>query len=149
MKAVIQRVSCAHVNVNEQIVGKISGGLLVLLGITHDDTDADIDYLIRKTTQMRIFNDENGVMNRSVIDISGQILIVSQFTLYADTRKGSRPSYIQAAKTEQARLLYETFIAKLREAFSGHIATGIFGADMKVSLVNDGPVTIIIDSSLK
>jgi D-tyrosyl-tRNA(Tyr) deacylase len=147
MRAVIQRVSSADVKVNQQIVGAINHGLLVLLGITHTDTEKDMDYLIKKILQLRIFNDEHGVMNLSVQDIIGELLIVSQFTLYADTKKGNRPSYQDAAKPEHAKALYEQFIIKIKQYYNGKIATGIFGADMKVQLLNDGPVTITIDTN--
>jgi D-tyrosyl-tRNA(Tyr) deacylase len=147
MRAVIQRVSSADVKVNQQIVGAINHGLLVLLGITHTDTEKDMDYLIKKILQLRIFNDEHGVMNLSVQDIIGELLIVSQFTLYADTKKGNRPSYQDAAKPEHAKALYEQFIIKIKQYYNGKIATGIFGADMKVQILNDGPVTITIDTN--
>lgn len=147
MRVFIQRVSSANVKVNQQLVGEINQGLLVLLGITHTDTEKDMDYLIKKILQLRIFNDTNGVMNLSVQDISGELLIVSQFTLYADTKKGNRPSYQQAARPDIANGLYEQFLSKLKSQFTGKIAKGVFGADMKVQLTNDGPVTITIDSN--
>lgn len=147
MRVFIQRVSSANVKVNQQLVGEINQGLLVLLGITHTDTEKDMDYLIKKILQLRIFNDTNGVMNLSVQDISGELLIVSQFTLYADTKKGNRPSYQQAARPDFANGLYEQFLSKLKSQFTGKIAKGVFGADMKVQLTNDGPVTITIDSN--
>jgi D-tyrosyl-tRNA(Tyr) deacylase len=146
MRAVIQRVNHASVEVNETIVGKIDSGLLVLLGIEHDDTKEDIDYLCAKIANLRIFNDEQGIMNVSVKDIDGEILVVSQFTLHASTKKGNRPSYIKAAHPNQAQPMYEQFVNQLQQELSKPIQTGVFGADMKVSLLNDGPVTIIIDS---
>jgi D-tyrosyl-tRNA(Tyr) deacylase len=149
MRAVIQRVNHASVEVNETIVGKIDSGLLVLLGIEHDDTKEDIDYLCAKIANLRIFNDEQGIMNVSVKDIDGEILVVSQFTLHASTKKGNRPSYIKAAHPNQAQPMYEDFINQLQQELSKPIQTGVFGADMKVSLLNDGPVTIIIDSKEK
>lgn len=144
MKVVIQRVNEASVEVDKKEVGKINKGLLVLVGFTHDDTIENIEYIIKKMTNLRIFEDENGVMNISVKDIQGSILSVSQFTLYADTKKGNRPSYINALEPTRAEELYNIFNQKLKEE-GFHVETGIFGADMKVSLVNDGPVTIIIE----
>lgn len=149
MRLLVQRVSAASVEVDAQTVGKIERGLLVFIGITHDDTDADIDYLIKKLVALRIFNDEQGKMNVSVNDVQGGILLVSQFTLYADTIKGNRPSYIMAARPEMAKAIFERFIERLKLIFSGPIQTGIFGADMQVKLTNDGPVTICIDSRAK
>jgi D-tyrosyl-tRNA(Tyr) deacylase len=149
MRAVIQRVSHAEVVVDQQTVGAIQHGLLILLGIENGDESSDADYLVQKITQMRIFNDEQGKMNRSVIDTSGECLVVSQFTLHADTRKGNRPSFLLAARPEQAIPLYEYFIQQMNQILSKPCATGIFGADMKVTLLNDGPVTIIIDSKQK
>lgn len=149
MKVVIQRVRHASVEVDEKIVGSINTGLLILLGINHEATKEDADWLIKKCCQLRIFNDEHGVMNQSVEDIKGEILVVSQFTLHALTKKGNRPSYIQAAKAEKAIPLYNYFVSSLEANFAGKVATGIFGADMKVHLVNDGPVTIIIDAHHK
>jgi D-tyrosyl-tRNA(Tyr) deacylase len=146
MRAVIQRVNHASVEVNKTIVGKIDCGLLVLLGIEHEDTNEDIDYLCGKIANLRIFNDENGIMNVSIKDINGEILVVSQFTLHASTKKGNRPSYIKAAHPNQAQPMYEQFVNQLQQELSKPIQTGVFGADMKVSLLNDGPVTIIIDS---
>ena len=146
MRIVIQRVSEAAVKINGNIVGEIQKGLLVLLGIEHEDGQDDAKYLIQKLIQLRIFSDPDGKMNLSVKDVNGGILVVSQFTLHAATKKGNRPSYIRAARPEQAIPLYEYFVAELQNQFSGKIQTGQFGADMKVSLVNDGPVTIIIDS---
>ena len=146
MKAVIQRVSRASVKVDGKISGEIGEGLLVLLGIEDADTDEDIQWLSNKIVSLRIFNDENGVMNKSVMDVDGNILLVSQFTLHASTKKGNRPSYIKASKSEIAVPLYEKMIAQLESDLSKKIQTGIFGADMKVALLNDGPVTIIIDT---
>jgi D-tyrosyl-tRNA(Tyr) deacylase len=149
MRVVIQRVSEASVTVNESITGSINQGLLVLMGIEDADTIEDIDWLVGKIVNLRIFNDENDVMNRSVLDIGGQILLVSQFTLHASTKKGNRPSYIKASKPEIAIPMYEKMIAELAIALGKPIQTGIFGADMKVRLLNDGPVTITIDSKNK
>ena len=149
MRVVIQRVSEASVTVNESITGSINQGLLVLMGIEDADTIEDIDWLVGKIVNLRIFNDENDVMNRSVLDIGGQILLVSQFTLHASTKKGNRPSYIKASKPEIAVPMYEKMIAALQLALGKPIETGIFGADMKVRLLNDGPVTITIDSKNK
>lgn len=146
MRVVIQRVSSASVTIDGTIRSSIGPGLLVLLGIGHDDDESDIDYLVKKTASLRIFNDEDGVMNRSVMDIEGNILVVSQFTLMAQTKKGNRPSYIEAAGHEKAIPLYEEFCRRLSIAIDRPIGTGEFGADMKVALVNDGPVTICIDS---
>ena len=146
MKVVIQRVSAAQVEVNQQVVGEITQGLLILIGIETEDTPEDADWLVNKIIQMRIFNDENGVMNVSVKDINGNILLISQFTLHASTKKGNRPSYIKAAKPEIAVPLYEYMIRKLSFDLGQPIQTGQFGADMKVSLLNDGPVTIVMDS---
>lgn len=146
MKAIIQRVSSASVVVNETSVGEIDSGLLILLGIAPDDDDKDADYLIQKIIQMRIFSDAEGKMNRSVLDIEGQILVVSQFTLFAETKKGNRPSFIHGAPPAIAKEKYEQWVNALKMRFPFKVASGIFGADMKVSLVNDGPVTIAIDS---
>jgi D-tyrosyl-tRNA(Tyr) deacylase len=148
MRAVIQRVTSASVSINHHEVGKIGQGLLVLLGIHETDTKEDIDYLVRKISLMRIFEDDQGKMNLSIADIGGQILSVSQFTLFADTKKGNRPSFIEAARPETAIPLYEAFNEALKSK-GIPVATGKFGADMAVSLVNDGPVTIIIDSKNK
>jgi D-tyrosyl-tRNA(Tyr) deacylase len=149
MRVVIQKVSEAKVTVEEKVVSSIKKGLLVLLGIEDADTDEDIDWLTKKTVQLRIFNDENGVMNRSVQEVDGDIIVVSQFTLHASTKKGNRPSYIRASKPEFAIPVYEKFIAKTEQLLGKKVGTGIFGAMMDVSLVNDGPVTIIIDSKQK
>lgn len=149
MRVLLQRVSKASVQVEQQIVGAIDGGLLVLVGIEESDTQEDIVWLANKITQLRIFNDANGVMNCSVKEVNGEILVVSQFTLHASTKKGNRPSYIRAAKPDFAIPMYESFVQELQKHFEKPIATGIFGADMKVSLTNDGPVTIWIDSKNK
>ena len=149
MRLVIQRVSQASVTVENQVIGQIGSGLLVLLGIEHTDSEEDVDWLIQKTIQMRIFPDEEGKMNCSLQDIQGELLVVSQFTLHASTKKGNRPSFIAAARPEQAIPLYESFIQKAEMALGKSVQTGSFGADMKVSLLNDGPVTIIIDSKNK
>jgi D-tyrosyl-tRNA(Tyr) deacylase len=149
MRAVIQRVSSASVMVDGACTGKINAGLLVLVGIEDADNDDDINWLSGKIVNMRIFNDESGVMNCSVLDIKGEILVVSQFTLHAATKKGNRPSYIKASKGDIAIPLYEKFLIKISSDLEKDIQTGVFGADMKVSLVNDGPVTIIIDSKNK
>lgn len=149
MRVVIQRVTEATVKVDGVITGAISYGLLVLLGIEDADTIADIQWLSSKMVNLRIFNDEAGVMNKSVMDVDGEILLVSQFTLHASTKKGNRPSYIKASKPDFAIPMYEKMIEQLTADLGKPIQTGIFGADMKVSLLNDGPVTIIIDSQDK
>ena len=146
MRVVLQRVSQASVTVDSKIVADIQKGLLVLVGIEDADTQEDIDWLVGKIIKIRIFGDENDVMNCSVQDIDGDIIVVSQFTLHASTKKGNRPSYIKAAKPEFAIPMYENFVKSLEKDFNKKIQTGIFGADMKVSLLNDGPVTILIDS---
>ncbi|QOG03570.1 D-aminoacyl-tRNA deacylase [Flavobacterium sp. MDT1-60] len=146
MKIVLQRVSQASVTVDSKIVADIHKGLLVLVGIQDSDTREDIDWLVGKIIKMRIFGDENDVMNCSVQDIDGDIIVVSQFTLHASTKKGNRPSYIKASKPEFAIPMYENFVKSLEKDFNKKVQTGIFGADMKVSLLNDGPVTILIDS---
>lgn len=148
MRALIQRVSQASVVVDGNTIGSIGQGILILLGITHTDTEKDIDFLVKKITQLRIFADEAGKMNLSVQDVQGELLIISQFTLYADYAKGNRPSYMRSAPPAVAIPLYEQAIAAFRAAFSGKVATGEFGADMKVSLLNDGPVTIMLDSEI-
>lgn len=149
MKAVIQRVSSASVTIDAKIVAEIQKGLLVLVGIEDADNQEDINWLCQKIANLRIFGDENGVMNLSVKDIDGEIIVVSQFTLQALTKKGNRPSYIKAAKPEIAIPLYELFIMQLEKELGKKVQTGIFGADMKVALVNDGPVTILIDSKYR
>lgn len=149
MRAIIQRVKESLVRIEGQTHNQIGKGILLLLGIENDDSKEDIDWLIRKISMMRIFNDENGVMNKSLLDIQGEILIISQFTLHASTRKGNRPSYIKAARPEIAIPLYEQFLVEF-EAQAGLITkAGVFGADMKVELINDGPITIILDSKNK
>lgn len=149
MRVVIQRVSSAEVRIDGKVKSSIGQGLLVLLGVGHEDGKEDIDWLVRKISGLRIFNDDAGVMNRSVMDIGGEALVVSQFTLMASTKKGNRPSYIGAAGHELAIPLYEEFCASLSSALGRPVGTGEFGADMKVSLVNDGPVTICIDTKHK
>ncbi len=144
MKLVVQRVKNAQVEVENKVVGKIDKGFLVLLGVTHTDTKAEADYLVKKLCKLRVFTDENDKMNLALKDIGGELLIVSQFTLYADCTQGNRPSFINAAKPEQANELYEYFCLEC-EKNGIKVEKGIFGADMKVSLVNDGPVTIIIE----
>ncbi len=146
MRAVIQRVSSASVTIGGTVVSSIGTGLLVLLGISPDDEQTDVDYLVRKISALRIFDDDDGVMNLSVIDIGGNIIVVSQFTLMASTKKGNRPSYVGAAGHQTAIPLYELFCERLSAATSKRVGTGEFGADMKVALVNDGPVTICMDS---
>jgi D-tyrosyl-tRNA(Tyr) deacylase len=146
MKAILQRVSQAAVIIDGETVGQIDKGLLILLGIAPEDDQQDGEYLIQKITQMRIFSDENGKMNRSVLDMQGEILVVSQFTLFADTKKGNRPSFIKSAPPQEAKEKYLQWVEMLKSAYPFKIATGRFGADMKVSLINDGPVTISIDS---
>jgi len=143
MKALIQRVSEASVDIQGERVAEIKQGLLVLLGITHTDTVADVEKLAAKIPALRIFEDEKGLMNKSVMDIGGSLIVVSQFTLYADTRKGNRPSFIEAARPEQAEPLYEKLVEKMRAIMGGtRVQTGRFGAEMKVLLLNDGPVTV-------
>jgi D-tyrosyl-tRNA(Tyr) deacylase len=146
MRVVIQRVSVASVMVDEKITGSVGAGFLVLLGIEDADTDEDITWLSNKIVNLRIFNDADGVMNLGIKEINGDILLVSQFTLHANTKKGNRPSYIKASKPEVAIPMYEKMIRQLETDLGKKIQTGIFGADMKVHLLNDGPVTIIIDS---
>lgn len=149
MITVIQRVSEASVTIDNAIKGKIDQGLMILIGIEEADGKEDIDWLVRKVLNLRIFEDEEGVMNKSLIDVEGEVLLISQFTLHASTKKGNRPSYIKAAKPDIAIPLYEQFIEVLEAELGRGIQTGEFGADMKVGLVNDGPVTIIIDSKDK
>ena len=149
MRAVIQRVSSASVTINGVIKSSIGAGLLVLLGVGHEDNKDDIDWLVKKISGLRIFNDRDGVMNLSVMETGGDVIVVSQFTLMASTKKGNRPSYIGAAGHEKAIPLYEQFCKILSEAIGKPVGTGEFGADMKVSLVNDGPVTICIDTKNK
>ena len=149
MRAVIQRVSKASVTIDNKIYSQIGNGLLVLIGIEDADTAEDIEWLSGKIVNLRIFNDDNGVMNVSVKDSNGDILAVSQFTLHASTKKGNRPSYIKASKPEFAIPMYEKFILQLSNDLGKRIGTGIFGADMKVELLNDGPVTIVIDTKYR
>ena len=146
MRAVIQRVSKASVTIEGKKVSQINNGLLILLGIEPSDNETDIEWLSKKIANLRIFNDDNGVMNNSLIDVEGEAIIVSQFTLQASTKKGNRPSYINAAKPEIAVPLYQEFIENFESQINKKVGTGEFGADMKVELLNDGPVTIIIDS---
>lgn len=146
MRIVIQRVREAEIKVEEDAVGAIDHGLLVLLGIENEDDSSDMEWLVNKLLNLRIFNDENQVMNRSLLDIKGELMVISQFTLMAATKKGNRPSYIRAARHETAIPLYEQFLVLAEEKLGRKVAKGVFGADMKVSLVNDGPVTITIDS---
>ena len=145
MRVVLQRVSHASVTVEEKVIGKIQRGFLLLVGVTHDDAMEDMEYLVRKIVQMRIFEDEEGKLNRSIQDIGGEILSVSQFTLYADTKKGNRPSFSKAAPGDIALEMFEQFNGLLRDT-GIPVETGQFGADMKVELLNDGPVTILLDS---
>lgn len=149
MRAVIQRVSMANVTINQHVIASIEKGLLVLIGIEDADDDSDIQWLSAKIVNLRIFNDHHQIMNLSLKDIGGDILVVSQFTLHASTRKGNRPSYIKASKPELAIPLYNKFVAQLNTDFGKEIYTGEFGADMKVQLLNDGPVTILMDTKLK
>ncbi|EMQ96388.1 D-tyrosyl-tRNA(Tyr) deacylase [Xanthomarina gelatinilytica] len=149
MKAVIQRVSKACVTINAKQVANINKGLLVLLGIIEDDTQEDISWLSNKIANLRIFNDKNGVMNQSLQEVDGEVIVVSQFTLHASTKKGNRPSYIKAAKPDTAIPIYENFVKQLESDLGKSVQTGEFGADMKVELLNDGPVTIIIDTKNK
>ena len=149
MRAVIQRVTNASVKVDGKVTGAIDEGLLILVGVEDADTQEDIDWLTKKIVGLRIFNDENGVMNRSVMEIGGGLLAVSQFTLMASTKKGNRPSYIRASKGDYAQPMYEKFCLALEKESGKKVVKGIFGADMKVSLLNDGPVTIIMDTKNK
>ena len=147
MKVVIQKVKKANVTIDNKVYNSINNGLMILVGFTEGDNSNDIDYIVKKTVNLRIFDDENGVMNKSILDVGGEILSISQFTLYADTKKGNRPSYIKALKGELSTILYDEFNKKLNEIVP--TKTGVFGADMKVELINDGPTTIIIDSKDK
>ncbi len=149
MRVVVQRVKQASVVVSGETVAAINKGLLILLGITADDKLEDIDWLVKKITQLRIFNDEEGVMNVSALDAGAEYIVVSQFTLHASTKKGNRPSYIRAARPEVAQPLYEAFVENLRNLVETLVGTGRFGAHMEVALINDGPVTIIIDTQNK
>jgi D-tyrosyl-tRNA(Tyr) deacylase len=149
MRVLIQRVSQASVTIDGVVNGEISKGLLVLLGIEHDDSVEDVDWLVSKLVNLRIFNDEEGKMNRAIGEVNGDFLVVSQFTLHASTKKGNRPSYVRAARPEKAIPLYELFVQKLAETSRRVVQTGRFGADMQVTLINDGPVTIWMDSKIK
>ena len=146
MKLLVQRVSSAKVDVDSKTVGKINNGFLVLIGVTHTDTREIADYLVKKLCNLRVFKDENSKMNLSIKDVDGELLIVSQFTLYADCHHGNRPSFVNSAKPDMANELYEYFVEKCRKEVK-NVETGIFGADMKVELLNDGPVTILLDSA--
>lgn len=149
MRIVIQRVSHASVTINGEVKSKIENGFLILLGIGEDDSTDDIDWLVKKVVNLRVFNDENGVMNRSILDTGGDIIVVSQFTLMASYKKGNRPSWIHAAKHEISIPLYNEFVIRLTTALGKPVGTGEFGADMKVELLNDGPVTICMDTKNK
>ncbi|MEE0979273.1 MAG: D-aminoacyl-tRNA deacylase [Muribaculaceae bacterium] len=149
MKIVIQRVSHASVTVDGELISAIGHGMLILVGVSTDDTGSDVEWVARKAAALRIFNDDNGVMNRSVADVGGEVLAVSQFTLLASTRKGNRPSYINAAAPDLAVPMYEKFCSLMAELTGSEVKTGRFGADMKVDLLNDGPVTIVIDSKTR
>lgn len=146
MKVVIQRVASASVDIAGERISEIGAGLLILLGVVPDDTESDLEWLVKKCSQMRIFNDDAGVMNRSVMDVGGDVMVVSQFTLAASTKKGNRPSYIGAASHDLAIPMYERFCQRMSEVIGRPVGRGRFGADMQVGLVNDGPVTIIVDS---
>ncbi len=149
MKAVIQRVTYSNLSIGNKIYSQINGGLVVLVGVTHDDDDNDIQWLAKKIVNLRIFNDDKNIMNNSLIDISGELMIVSQFTLHAQTKKGNRPSYIEAANGDIAEKIYKSLILEIENKYNLKPKTGKFGAEMKVELENDGPVTIIIDTKNK
>jgi len=149
MRVVVQRVSQSNVKVSGEVIGEIKEGLMVLVSFVDEDNDTDLDWMTKKIINLRIFNDDEGKMNRSVQDIGGDILLISQFTLHGSTKKGNRPSFIKAAKPDFANVMYEKFIKVLEQSLGKKIQTGEFGGDMKVSLVNDGPTTIIIDSKDK
>ena len=149
MRIVVQKVKEASVTVDKKVISAIQKGLLILVGIENEDTEEDIEYLVRKIVQLRVFNDENGVMNLSVQDVEGEVIVVSQFTLHASTKKGNRPSYIRAARPEFSIPMYEKFVLAMEKALGRKVGTGEFGAMMDVALINDGPVTIIIDSKQK
>lgn len=149
MRTVIQRVSRANVTVEDKLISEIENGLLILLGIEDADTEEDIIWLSRKIVNLRIFGDENDIMNKSVVDVEGNIIVVSQFTLHANTKKGNRPSYIKAAKPDIAVPIYEKFVSQLEIDLGKKVGTGVFGADMKIELLNDGPVTIMMDTKNK
>lgn len=147
MRVIVQRTSGASVRIDGEVVGQIGRGFMLLVGVTHGDTEVDVDYLAKKVAQMRVFEDAEGKMNLALKDVEGEVLSISQFTLYADCRKGNRPSFINAARPETAEPLYAYFNKVLREQYGLKVETGRFGADMKVDFVNDGPVTIILDSA--
>ena len=149
MRAVIQRVSQSNVKVSGEVIGEIKGGLMVLVSFVDEDNDTDLEWMTKKIVNLRIFNDDEGKMNRSIQDVDGDILLISQFTLHGSTKKGNRPSFIKAAKPDIANVMYEKFIKILEQSLGKEIQTGEFGGDMKVSLINDGPTTIIIDSKDK
>ena len=149
MRVVVQRVSQSNVKVSGEVIGEIKKGLMVLVSFVDEDNDTDLDWMTKKIINLRIFNDDEGKMNRSVQDVGGDILLISQFTLHGSTKKGNRPSFIKAAKPDFANVMYERFIKVLEQSLGKEIQTGEFGGDMKVSLVNDGPTTIIIDSKDK
>ena len=149
MRVVVQRVSQSNVKVSGEVIGKINEGLMVLVSFVDEDNETDLDWMTKKIINLRIFNDDEGKMNRSVQDVGGDILLISQFTLHGSTKKGNRPSFIKAAKPDFANVMYERFIKVLEQSLGREIQTGEFGGDMKVSLVNDGPTTIIIDSKDK
>ena len=149
MKAVIQRVTYSNLSIGNKIYSQINRGLVVLVGVTHDDDDNDIQWLAKKIVNLRIFNDDKNIMNKSLIDVSGELMIVSQFTLHAQTKKGNRPSYIDAANGDIAEKIYKSLILEIENKYNLKPKTGKFGADMKVELENDGPVTIIIDTKNK
>ncbi len=149
MRIVLQRVKEASVKIDTEIAGSIQAGLLIYLGIEDEDHQSDIDWLIKKVTQMRIFSDEEGKMNLNVNEVGGEILVVSQFTLYASTKKGNRPSFTKAAKPEKAKTLYQDFTATLKDVYAGNVQTGRFGANMQVASINDGPLTFWLDSKEK
>jgi len=149
MRVVVQRVSQSNVKVSGEVIGEIKEGLMVLVSFVDEDNDTDLDWMTKKIINLRIFNDDEGKMNRSVQDVGGDILLISQFTLHGSTKKGNRPSFIKAAKPDFAKVMYERFIKVLEQSLGKEIQTGEFGGDMKVSLINDGPTTILIDSRIK
>ncbi len=149
MRVVVQRVSQSKVKVSGVVIGEIKEGLMVLVSFVDEDNDTDLDWMTKKIINLRIFNDDEGKMNRSVQDVGGDILLISQFTLHGSTKKGNRPSFIKAAKPDFAKVMYEKFIKVLEQSLGKEIQTGEFGGDMKVSLINDGPTTIIVDSKIK
>ena len=149
MRVVVQRVSQSNVKISGEIIGEINEGLMVLVSFVDEDNDTDLGWMTKKIINLRIFNDDEGKMNRSVQDIGGDILLISQFTLHGSTKKGNRPSFIKAAKPDFANVMYERFIKVLEQSLGKEIQTGEFGGDMKVSLINDGPTTIIVDSKIK